>query len=93
MPEEQPLTFVAAQAGQGSELMARFDALADHGHPECVGHRRHGGDDLAVAGTPADVLNEAAVDFQDVRVQSLKINERGIAGPEVIKGNAHADRR
>ena len=35
--------------------------------------------------------DEAAVDLQDVHLQPLKICERGIAGPEVIKGDAHAE--
>ena len=91
--EEQSLTFVAVQGGEGSELMARLDALGDHGHPERVGHRRHGGDDLAVAGAPADLIHETAVDLQDVRVQPLQISERGIAGPEIVQGDAYPNRR
>jgi hypothetical protein len=91
--EEQSLTFVAVQGGEGSELMARFDALGDHGHPERMGHCRDGGDDLAVASAPADLLHETAVDLQDVRVQPLQISERGIAGPEVVQRDAYPQRR
>ena len=82
---------VAVQPGERVELVARFDALTDHGHPERVGHRRHRGDDLAVVGAPADLRHEAPVDLQDVDLQSLQVGERRVAGSEVVEREAHAE--
>jgi hypothetical protein len=43
------LAFVAVQRDQFVELAVGFDAFADDGHAEGVGHRGDGGDDFAVA--------------------------------------------
>jgi len=62
-----------------------FDAFADDGHVQRMGHRDRGGDDLLVTMAPGDVLDEAAVDFQRVDAELLQVTERGITGPEVIE--------
>jgi hypothetical protein len=49
--------------------MARFDALADHGYAERMGHRGHCSDDFAVAGAPADLYHEAPVDLHALQVR------------------------
>jgi hypothetical protein len=54
-----------------------------------AGHRP---DDGGVLRLVAHALDERAVDLETVHRQTLQIRERGVAGAEVVDGQAHADR-
>ena len=53
--------------------------------------RRHGAHDVERADAVGDVLHERAVDLDLVEGEALQVAERGIAGAEVVHGDAHAE--
>jgi len=75
MGEEKALGHVTAERGQFVQLFVGLNALGHRRHLQRVGHRDDGGDDLAIAGAASDVLDETAVDLQDVDLEVLKALE------------------
>jgi hypothetical protein len=89
MGEQETLTYVATERSELVELFVGLDPLADDQRVQCMSHRRDGGDDLAVTRTPADVLDETAIDLQDVDPKELQARQGRVPGPEVVEGEFH----
>ena len=68
-----------------------FNAFANHGHSEDVGHCDHRGDDLALPPVGFYAFHEAAVDLEDVDRELPKVRERGVPGAEVVKRDVYSE--
>ena len=89
--QKEPLALVASERRKLPELAVRLDALADDRHPKGVGHGDDGINDLTAPVVAGYLLDEAAVDLQDVHVQALQVGERRVPGPEVVQGEEHPE--
>ena len=80
----------AAEVFQGAELVSGFHAFHDalQLHVLAQGHQRL--DDLGAGWVEVDAGDEGAVHFQFGQRQRVDLAQAGIAGAEVVQGNAAA---
>lgn len=88
--EQVALTNVAALAAQVAKLRGRFHALGHDLQAQIVGHGDHRRSDLHVVLAVRNVLDEAAVDLDDIDREFLQVAQRRVAGPEIIHGKRQA---
>src|ERR1700675_2949947 len=87
---EIALDVVTFEFVEGSQLVVFFDAFGDRNQAQGVAQL----DDAANHGGPRSVLidpvDEGLVDLEDVNWEIPKFAERGMAGSEVVHGQAQA---
>ena len=88
---EEPSLGVADSAGD-EELRLRFglDTFSDGLEVERAGHLNNVNDDLAGCAVGVDGFDEGLIDFERVERKRLQAGERGVAGAEVVDGDAEA---
>src|SRR5262245_35864287 len=89
--EQEPLVFVASVAVEELHLAGLLDALGHHPEAELAGHGDGGARDRGVLGGARDPAHEGLVDLEDVDRELLEVGHRGVAGAEVVDGEAHAE--
>src|ERR1700676_531278 len=88
--EEVALALPTVQGLQVDPLFRRFDTLGHYDVVEALAHVNDGAHDFRVVGIGGDLADKGLVDFQDIDGKLAKIAEAGIAGAEVIHGEAYA---
>ncbi|MGY3122593.1 hypothetical protein ACVWXQ_006530 [Bradyrhizobium sp. S3.14.4] len=97
LQEDRPGEIIAlrvADLGRGLEigqLLVGFEAFGDHGHPERFAQGFDRAQDALAARTLMDVGDERAVDLDLVGGDVGERRERGIAGAEIVDGDADAE--
>ena len=91
--EQETLALVAAQLHELFQLPACLNALADHRHPKLMSHNCEALNNRPVALRVADLSDEAAVNLQNVHVQTLKVSQHRVTGPEVVQGQVNSETR
>jgi hypothetical protein len=92
--EQVALRVAAAGAAQLGELLGVLDALGDDADAELPRRRRDGDQDSRGRGGRRAVerADERAVELDHVDRQLAEMAQRGVAGAEVVEGDAHAER-
>ncbi len=87
---DQPaLDRVAAQVAQPLPGLVVLDALGDHQQAERVREVDGAADDLRVLGVDGEPGHEGPVDLQLADGQPPQVDQRGVAGAEVVEGHLH----
>ena len=89
--EEKALDLVAAEVAEGLELGFVFYAFGYDFHAEGVGHADDVFYDGSVSFRGGDAFDEEAVDFEGVEGELAQAAEGGVAGAEVVDGDADAE--
>src|ERR1700761_5348444 len=89
--EEIALKALRTEFAQERELHLGLDAFRDGFNLECLGEGEDRGDDGIGSLRFGDLLEEEAVDLDDVDGQTMEVTERGVTGAEVINGDAHSE--
>jgi hypothetical protein len=87
-PDQEPLHFVAAFAGQRPELVVGLDTLGKHRQSQPMRKPDHGAHDRERAIGAAEACDERAVDLDPVEWQRLQIGQRGVSGAEIVQRDA-----
>ena len=82
------LGFVGAEGAHEFELLAGFDALDDDLHVEVVGHGQNRLDKGSGLLADGEFGDEGAIEFERVEEELGQIAEAGVAGAEVVHGDA-----
>src|SRR3954464_11833008 len=90
--EQVSLGYIATFALQEIEFGAGFDALRQHRQAKPAPKPQHGANDGRGLRVGIDRLDERTVDLDLVERKGAQIRERGIAGPEIVHGNANTER-
>ena len=90
--EKEALPFPAALGGETGEVGLRLDAFGDDLHVETRGEAEDGTHDGQRMPVARQVAYERAVDLDLVEREGAQIAERGIAGSEVVHGDARTQR-
>ncbi|RMS60168.1 hypothetical protein ALP65_04561, partial [Pseudomonas aeruginosa] len=91
--EQEALQRIAAEAGQELLLGLGFHALGDDLQVQRAAEGDDRRDDRGVVAVVGQLVDEATVDLQFARRQALEIEQAGVAGAEVVDGDADAHRR
>ena len=86
------LKLVATFVTQRIKLLLFLDALRHDFHRQAM---RHGDDrtrDCKVIAVMRKVFHKCAINFEDIDRQFFQVRERGIAGTEVVDGQAYTER-
>jgi hypothetical protein len=86
------LQLVATVPQEERELRFGLDPLGHHSQPHAVGKVDDGDGERGVVRVAHDVPDERAVDLEHVEGKPLQVGEAGVAGPEIIHGEVHAER-
>ena len=76
--------------GQEGGLRSVFHTFGTHLHAKVVGQHHDRRTDGGIVGIAVDVLDERAVDLDEVDRQALQIRQARIPRTEIVDGNAHA---
>ena len=87
----EALEDIAAFVAQRVELALRFDTFGDDFHRQAVRHGDHGAGYRQIVAAVRQVADEGAVDLEDVHRQFLEVGERGVAGAEIVNGEADTE--
>src|ERR671918_1181785 len=90
--EEVPLGQIASQSQQRRPLLLGLDPFRDRGEPERLGQTDHPSYDRGVLWVGAEPRNERSVHFQRVDGEPLQVQQRGVAGAEVVHREPDAER-
>src|SRR5262249_32751683 len=82
---------VAPEADQLPLLRLGLDAFGDGLHAHRVGEADHALDDRGVLLVGPEAVHEAAIDLDRVDGHALEVDERAVAGAEVVDGEADAE--
>ena len=91
--KQEALHLVTAGQPQQDPLVLGFNALDQHRQAERAAKRHNRLDDHATVGRTAERRNKALVDLELVEGKALEVTEIGIAGPEIVESDAHAQVR
>src|SRR5712691_9039573 len=89
LADEVALHLVAAREPQGVRLVFRIDALGHDRQPQRARERDDGGDERHRVRLLQHGDDERAVDLERLYRELREVAERGIAGAEVVDGDAH----
>jgi len=84
------LHIVAAARFHEMHLFFRFHAFGHHRQVQVLGQVENGVADGRVLARFGQVLDEGAVDLQHGNGKALQVGQRGIAGAEIVDGDARA---
>src|SRR6478735_11396372 len=90
-PDQAALDVVAAPVAQHAGGLLVLHPFGNRLDIEAAGEVDQGLDEGAVVGGTGDVLHEGAVDLDDVDAELAQIAERGVAGAEIVDGDAAAE--
>lgn len=88
--EEVSLGLVGAEGAHELELFAGFDSLNDDLHMKVVGHRQNRLDEGAGLRAHGQFADKGAIELEGIEEELGQIAEAGVAGTEVVHGNADA---
>ena len=84
------LADLRAQLGQQTRLLDLLDPFGDHLEAEIAGHLDHVRRHRAAGGFGTQGIDKTLVDLQHIHRQLLQVGQAGIAGTEVVDGDAVA---
>jgi hypothetical protein len=89
---EQVTLHIGATTGLSSvELLRRLHPLGRGHHTESLAQAGHGPDDRCRRAGKAKVVDKGFIDLHAIKREFAQVAERGIAGAEIIKGDADAE--
>src|SRR5437868_489657 len=88
--DQESLAELAAHLAQRDELPWLLDALGDDLEPEVPADLDHGPGQQRERGVVTEPGDERGIDLDDVQRELAQVGERGVAGPEVVDGQLHA---
>ena len=80
-----------SRAAEELHLALLLHSLRHHAQAELAGHGDGGARDGGVLGGAGDSAHEGLVDLEHVDRELLEVGDRGVAGAEVVDGQAHAE--
>ena len=91
LAQQESLHLTAALRPNRIELLLGFNALGCCRNTKSAGKHGYGSHDVERAGVVCDVTNKRPVNLDLVEGKALQVAERGIAGTEIVHGDANAD--
>ena len=90
--EEKALALRAPFGSQVFQVAFCFDAFRRNRHSQTGAERQNSSDNGLRVGFAADLMNERAIDLDFVEREAPQVAQRGIAGAEIVHGDANAER-
>ncbi|EGQ64215.1 hypothetical protein GGI1_24136, partial [Acidithiobacillus sp. GGI-221] len=87
--EEIPLQVAAAHLGQQGGVLCRFHSLGNHFQAQHAAGGDDRRDDGEILGIVDHVAHKALVDLDGMGGELLEVGQGGVAGAEVVEGDAH----